>query len=383
VWYSGDPDSISSRDFGHKPFDPFPQLPSEQNPSARWIFPLANPFAHDGNDIIDAGATFAGYAVEDLPTVGLTIYGGPGDDRIVGSQAGDHLAGGSGDDTILGEGGQDQIYGDSHFNVDVITRVLTVVTEGPAGRNRLFGGDGNDIIFGDHGIITQTPGTERLFTTAEVIRAETTNIFVGASDVIVGGDGDDALFGGYGSDYIGLDRDGTQLGPESGDDFILGDHGFMLFDPRGGINRVIHMETTDPLVGHSDWIDAGDDHDVVFGGTGGDAIWGGAGSDILLGDHGLWSLSRPRNQRFLSIFTGDDDGGGDDVIFGGAGDDFILGQQGNDWIFGGLGEDDLTGGHNVEFGADGDDHIYGGDRPPGWLGPVLKSCMSRRATVRM
>ena len=46
-------------------------------------------------------------------TVGVTAYGGPGDDVIYGSQAGDFLAGGSGDDLIVGGRGIDQIYGDS------------------------------------------------------------------------------------------------------------------------------------------------------------------------------------------------------------------------------------------------------------------------------
>jgi len=59
----------------------------------------------------------------------------PGNDTIIGSQTGDQLAGGSGDDTIMGQRGTDIIYGDSGFNVDLITRVLSVnVTgTGPAG----------------------------------------------------------------------------------------------------------------------------------------------------------------------------------------------------------------------------------------------------------
>ena len=42
-----------------------------------------------------------------LRPIGLTIYGGPGNDLIIGSQTGDQLAGGSGDDTILGQRGED------------------------------------------------------------------------------------------------------------------------------------------------------------------------------------------------------------------------------------------------------------------------------------
>lgn len=79
-------------------------------------------------------------------------------------------------------------------------------------------------------------------------------------------------------------------------------------------------------------------------------------------------ISRPANQTFVSIFTGEADGAGNDVIHGDAGDDFILGQQGEDRIFGGAGEDDLTGGHNVLSGVDGDDFIDGGDEADDTVG---------------
>src|SRR6185436_922351 len=57
-----------------------------------FVFPLANPYLRAGNDVIDASALFAGIPAGQLPTVGLTVYGGIGNDRIIGSQAGDHLA---------------------------------------------------------------------------------------------------------------------------------------------------------------------------------------------------------------------------------------------------------------------------------------------------
>ncbi len=93
VWYSGDPYTVDDRDFGLKPFDPFFAVPDEDE---TWVFPVGNPFDHAGNDVITAANLFAGVAAADLPTVGLTIYGGPGDDVIIGSQAGDHLAGAPG-----------------------------------------------------------------------------------------------------------------------------------------------------------------------------------------------------------------------------------------------------------------------------------------------
>ena len=75
VWYSGDPQDVDGVDFGTKPFDPFYGIPDEDED---FIFPVANGFHHAGNDVIDASGMFAGVAVGDLPTVGLTIYGGAG-----------------------------------------------------------------------------------------------------------------------------------------------------------------------------------------------------------------------------------------------------------------------------------------------------------------
>src|SRR5262249_14039032 len=146
----------------------------------------------------DASALFASVAPGALPSVGFTAYGGAGNDLIIGSQAGDHLAGGSGDDEIRGLRGVDHIYGDSGVNVDILTRALTISTTDAsplppltpsllssinngttiepypspvrdlmiAGRDVIYGdGPGtvtggpesayDDVIFGDHGAVTQ------------------------------------------------------------------------------------------------------------------------------------------------------------------------------------------------------------------------------------
>src|SRR5206468_3721933 len=160
------------------------------NSAPFFVFPLANPYLYSGNDVIDAHLLDLVDQTPVGPTalrpIGLTIYGGPGNDLIIGSQTGDQLAGGSGDDTIMGQRGEDIIYGDSGFNVDLITRLLTVAVDGtgPAGYNPahfpnldhlvagndlLYGegpgsalssaintlGNDDDIIFGDLGVVTQ------------------------------------------------------------------------------------------------------------------------------------------------------------------------------------------------------------------------------------
>ncbi|MHC5112569.1 MAG: calcium-binding protein, partial [Planctomycetota bacterium] len=196
-------------------------------------------FNNDGNDTIDA----SGMQVRADGSVGIVIYGGFGDDIIDGSQADDHIAGGTGSDTIRAQGGNDHVYGDSHFNVDpqlfaqdqlgsIIDNyqqiaAMFIVTDrtigddldpvniiDEAGADTIEGGDGSDIIFGDHGTIDQLPGTRRIATTANVQSIFTTLPTIGSADVIRAGADDDIVIGGVGDDRL----DG---GADS--DLILGD----------------------------------------------------------------------------------------------------------------------------------------------------------------
>src|SRR3954463_1285130 len=68
--------------------------------------------------------------VDESISVPVTMFGGAGNDTLMGGSGGDNLNGGAGDDKILGGGGNDLIHGD-------------------AGNDLLIGGDGNDIIHGD------------------------------------------------------------------------------------------------------------------------------------------------------------------------------------------------------------------------------------------
>jgi RTX calcium-binding nonapeptide repeat (4 copies) len=85
-----------------------------------FVFPLASSYTYAGNNFIDGHLLDAGVPNGQLPSVGFTAYGGPGNDTILGSQAGDFLAGGSGNNVIEGNRGQDQIFGAAGFNVNVM-----------------------------------------------------------------------------------------------------------------------------------------------------------------------------------------------------------------------------------------------------------------------
>ena len=192
IWYSGDPHTLSQRDFGSKPF------PTQVgNGTPDFIFPVADPFKFAGNNVLDASADFpiaslstgsvpnVGVPEGQVPSVGVTLYGGPGNNTIYGSQAPDFIAGGSGNTTIYGERGANQILGSDGINVDVITRAISFPTANtsvypnadlllcgqtpsPTCNNLVFGNtpgagevvtdrfmDYNNVIFGADGIVIQ------------------------------------------------------------------------------------------------------------------------------------------------------------------------------------------------------------------------------------
>src|SRR5260370_1147564 len=85
-----------------------------------------------------------------MPSIGITAYGGPGNNTIIGSQAPDILAGGGGDETIMGGRGRNQIFGTSGINVDVITRQLSIVTTNKSSfPNRDAMQAGHNLLYGD------------------------------------------------------------------------------------------------------------------------------------------------------------------------------------------------------------------------------------------
>ncbi len=180
LWYSGDPSTQSQQNFGSKPF------PNEVgNGTNDFIFPVADPFAFFGNNVIDASQDFSTVPEGQLPSVGVIIYGGPGNNTIYGSQAPDYIAGGSGNSTIYGEGGDNQLLGNDGINVDFITRAISFPTvntstftdhdpllcsqsPAPECNTTIYGnapgagevttdrfGDYNNVIFGAKGIVTQ------------------------------------------------------------------------------------------------------------------------------------------------------------------------------------------------------------------------------------
>lgn len=97
-------------------------------------------YAGDGNDKVEMralGIAYGGSGRDELRNVGRlghvrTLFGGPGNDLLVGSADQDVLDGDAGDDRIYGRGGNDDLYG------------------GP-GRDLIVAGAGNDRVFAADG----------------------------------------------------------------------------------------------------------------------------------------------------------------------------------------------------------------------------------------
>lgn len=162
-----------------------------------------------------------------LSVVFQTIDGGDGDDVIHGSAVNEKIYGGAGDDTIYSGGSE------------------ATVVELDGGRSFIYvesidGGDGNDLIraFGD-GIqhIDGGAGDDTIYGGGggETIFLHPDFDFRSEAERLNGGDGDDLIFGEEGRDYIdGGTGDDTLSGGEGEDVFI--------FQENGGLDIVTDFE---------------------------------------------------------------------------------------------------------------------------------------------
>ena len=343
----------------------------------------ARAFSDPGNNTLDAHS-------DPNPVV---LYGGPGNDIIRGGAGGDWIAGGSGANVIYGGTGNDDIYGADGFNLNLSLRlslavaanqqVLSVVNApGPndysathdalnAGNNTIYGssGSGNDIIIGDHGIITQTAGTNRIQTTGNVIGISTTLDGNYGNSIIYGGGGNDVIFGGSGQNHITGGH---------GSDIIFGADGRVVYSTPGVLSLI---QSIDAQFGGGNVIKGSVGNDIIIGGSGNDNITGGSSNDVIIGDNGeIDYYAAGTIQTIKSIIPAS---GGSNIITGGKGDDIIIGGIGNNTIYGGggnnviLGEDGMLsytalggalsalGGNlsvieSIDFNYGGSDYIYGG-----------------------
>ena len=155
------------------------------------------------------------------------------------------------------------------------------------------------------------------------------------SDRIDGGAGDDILFGDA-VRFTGIDGEGYaaikqyvagKLSAGSVTDAQV--HSYIR-DHASEFDQSSANDKSDTLYG-------GDGNDILFGQGGDDFLYGGAGNDTLFGGSGNDTLyGESGNDRLYG-------GSGNDTLYGGTGNDVLSGGLGNDILVGGLGNDILKG----------------------------------------
>ena len=328
---------------------------------------------------------------DDAPDI---IFAGAGDDRVIGGLGDDYMDGGLNNDLLVGHGGSDildggdgddfmqgdgqvspgyyeSVAGANHGNDYLDGGVGADTLIGGGKHDVLFGGIGNDLLWGDDSFLPgQFHGNDYL----DGGDGDDQLVGGGMDDTLIGGGGKDTLYG----DDVVTDLAGTfhgndtLEGGEGNDRLFGGGKDDTLFGGTG--NDLLwgddKNETNLPGQYHgNDYLDGGEGNDQLVGGGYDDILMGGAGNDTLFGDNELINLAALyHGNDTLDGGEGDDSlvgGGGDDVLLGGSGIDLLWGEDGNDILEGGDGDDlssanGNTAGEGGLSGEGGDDKIYGG-----------------------
>ena len=275
-----------------------------------------------GNDTLTLDASLV-TGVDDLGYSGLLtrvqMYGGSGNDTLIGSSGSDFLYGGDGDDILWGRNGHD-------------------VLVGGAGSDQLFGENGDDFLLVDEMDPSVTGGLGYDVAYFYISSSGQVSIGNGTWPDIESKNNIGALdhvfafqhlaskslivFGTNNTDQITLNTAGpislltstngvsqTITAPAGGGSLYVENvrETFILGNDGNEVIQIISGSTASyPAIGTK-----------IFGGYGNDTITGSSGNDILLGEQG------------------------DDILAGGSRNDLIVGGSGSDQISGGVNDDYL------------------------------------------
>lgn len=306
------------------------------------------------------------------------VWGGWGDDLLVGGPRTGELDGGWGSDSLDVSRMTDGLAygGDGYDSLKASGSRVTLAADSVSVEGRAA----VRLFWVETAQLSGTPGNDRL--DAAGFGGPVLASGAAGDDTLVGGAGDDDLCGGAGNDSVvgggGADLlRGEDWWNGAGNDTLVG---------GGGNDRLVGLGGADLLDGGAgdDVLDGGEGDDALVGGAGRDTASGGGGNDAIWGDDRyLFVASAGRTVWFSLLVGGDADwlsgGEGDDVIaggwgndrlFGDAGVDYLWGGWGDDYLDGGTGDDRLEGGAGVDIllGNTGRDQVWaGGDNDPVWL----------------
>jgi Ca2+-binding RTX toxin-like protein len=250
---------------------------------------LIQVFGQAGNDTITLSEANGA-----LPRANL--FGGIGNDTVIGGAGGDMLFGQAGNDTLLGKGGFDFLFGGSE-------------------NDTLTGGDADDQVFGESGDdrMIWNPGDD--------------------TDLNEGGAGGDTVEvnGGGGAEAFTTTANGTRVRFDRLDpapfSIDIGTSENLVLNANGGNDSFSATGNLAALIKIT--VDGGAGNDTILGGNGIDFLLGGDGDDFVDGQQG-------NDVAFL--------GAGDDVFQWDPGDgsDTVEGQDNTDtMLFNGSGGDEL------------------------------------------
>ncbi|RLS57083.1 MAG: hypothetical protein DWH91_05280 [Planctomycetota bacterium] len=325
-----------------------------------------------GTDLLDGGSEIDEVSYLQATTgvtVSLLIAGpqntvGAGLDTLVsienlsGSQWGDVLTGNDFDNALSGQGGNDIIHG--RGGADRL--------DGGAGDDTLLGGEGNDTIVFDLSD-SNVSGDGGIDSAILVNPTAAVNIVL-ASKLIEGIDASSSRFnnildargmtsavtiiGGSGNDTIYGGNNNDQLNGGQGHDTLIGNGGSDRYDAGHGDDR-IDVDSLDSVVLGG----AGRDTVNVLAGSGSVNLNLGAGQiEVVNATQSTQANSFNASTATWNVVI--NGGSGSDTIIGGSAVDTLNGNGGNDTIRGNAGNDIMDGGagSDVLEGGGGNDLLY-------------------------
>ena len=232
------------------------------------------------------------------------LYGGAGNDTLLGIDGGDFLDGGAGNDSYV-VSSYDTIVEDVNAGIDSVYAYSSWTLGENVENLTLLSFSGNNPIDGTGNELDNT---------------------------ITGNDSNNYLFGGEGNDWlIGADGDDTLEG-SAGADTLIG----------GAGNDIYSYVNTDDVIIESDGLAGGiDTVESLVSLTLGDSLE----NLVLLGFAPLDNPINGIGNELDNTITGNDS---NNILSGKQGNDTLLGGGGDDRIVGGIGEDILTGGEGAD-----------------------------------
>ncbi len=287
-------------------------------------FDKAAIFGTGAADTLDASAA----------VIPVSMYGGGGNDVLIGGPKQDQLDGQGGDDTLTGNEGSDTIFGGSGADLvrAVFDRDITMSNQTMLMSGYLGPGSIDTLAAIERADISGGPGRNTI---------DLRNFSDSIGTTISGGGERDTIFGSPGPDYITTLTGADSINGFSGNDTIFSGSGNDTINGGAGHDSLNGQNGNDSIVG-----DAG--NDLIVGGAGIDTLLGGADNDFLL------------SQTEAGLLFG---GSGNDTLQGNSSNDTLNGEAGDDRLFGLQGNDVLSGGDGADSmaGAIGNDSLDGGN----------------------